>query len=223
MWQDPRITSSGVRHYATTHLQMLMQYVRCEILDKATLLTKIQSGVVTFNPNLAQGRQTSGGTAFSSPLSWALTLLQPSNVPANQTHTELSLWVSTNGVNYSDNLNLGFDACYFWLSPLLANSIFKGQNDDGTCSSTLSSACINSLQEAASKAAQQIVGGLTPGSISNLTSTSLPGVCTSIAAMVTRNFPSSCTAFFNGPGGLSGGPPTGGRMYICCKCKVSQR
>jgi hypothetical protein len=131
---------------------------------------------------------------------------------AETSHTEVSVWVSTNQVNYSDNFNLGFDACYFQL-PISTNTILRGQNDDGTCISTLNSACVNDLQVAANAYAVQLVGtggGLT----NNLTSDSLPGVCNTIAEMVSKNFPQSCAPFVNGAGQLYGGlPGFGGRMY----------
>jgi hypothetical protein len=172
-------------------------------------LAHLQTGIVTFNPAIAQGQQTSG--SFSSPVSWAATNFQPFNAVENSSHSEFSLWISTNGVNYTDNFGLGFDACYFRLSNLLVNTVLRGQDDDGTCSSTLNKACINDLQNAASTYAIQLVGA---GSASNLTANSLPGVCSSIAEKTTRNFPSSCAVFFDGPGRLSGGlPDYGGRMF----------
>jgi hypothetical protein len=197
-----------------------MQYAQLWQSHHRTSLTNVQSGIVTLNSNIVQGQQVSGATALASPLSWALTLLQPSNVPANSTRTEVSLWASTNGANYSNNFDLGYDACYFFAAPLLLNTIYRGQDDDGTCSSTLDSAWIKDLQAAASKYAFQLVGGLTPGTISNLTTGSLPGVCASIAAMVTKDFPSSCAVFFNGAGTLGGGgggSPAGGCTYNCSR------
>jgi hypothetical protein len=171
----------------------------------------LQTGTVTFNPNVAQGQQSSGGSSFSTPISWALTAYQPYG-NADNSHLELSLWISTNQANYSDNFSLGFDACYFRLAPITSNTVLRGQNDDGTCSSTLNIACIDDLQTAASTYAMQLVGTLNTAFTGNLTSQSLPGVCNSIADMTNKNFPRSCAVFFDGPGQLNGGlPGFGGR------------
>jgi hypothetical protein len=172
----------------------------------------LQTGVVTFNPNVAQGQQSSGGSSFSTPISWAVTTYQPDN--ADTSHSEQSLWVSTNTVNYSDNFDLGYDACYFRLTPISINTVLRGQDDDGTCSSTLNSACVNDLQTAASTYAMQLVGTGNTLLTGNLTSSSLPGVCSSIADMTNKNFPRSCAPFLDGAGQLSGGlPGFGGRTY----------
>lgn len=183
-------------------------------LEPELITSFTQSGIVTFNPNIAQGQTTSTGSLLSSPLSWALTVDQHIGTSANNSRTELSLWVSSSGANYSNNFELGYDACFFWLSPLLLNTMWRGQTDDGTCSTMFDEACINDLQGAANTYAVQMVGGYAITPESNLTSTSLPTVCGNMARLMTDNFPQSCAPFFNGPGQVSGNLPSlGGRMF----------
>jgi hypothetical protein len=171
-----------------------------------------QTGTVTFAPGILQGGRPDGNLSFN-PVTWTNTVYQPKDATDGSARTELSLWFNTNGGNYSDNFALGWDACYFWMSPFTLSTFYRGQNDTGGCQQTLDQNCINDLRAAASGQAKMLVGVPTPGPNSNLTKNSLPGVCSMIAAGVNQNFPASCRPYFGENPTLFGGPPSiGGGM-----------
>lgn len=127
--------------------------------------------------------------------------------------TELSLWFLPNGANLTNNFKLGFDMCYFWISDATINTLQRGQSDNGSCSQTLDSACVQDVNNLAQKVAIDLVANPSPGPNSNLTTNSLPTVCSDMAKIMTQNFPKSCEVFFNGTRGFFGGPPAlGGGM-----------
>lgn len=141
---------------------------------------------------------------------------------SNDGLTELSLWYSPNGLNYSNNFELGYDVCYFWLSTLDLNTFFRGQNDTGDCLSTLDQTCVNDMLSLTDLYSRQLVSAPSPGPDSNLTTNSLPTVCQDMAQRLTQNFPDSCKVYMNQslPFSVFGGPPAlGGGMY-CILSKV---
>jgi hypothetical protein len=171
------------------------------------MLICVQTGEQTIAPSILQGGKADS-IAFT-PVTWRVTVYQPQPRGNDTSRTDLSLWFDTNGANYTDNFALGWDACYLWMVPWALNTFRRGQNDSGDCSTTLNQACVSDLQAATNSAAKLLVSQpTTPGpNSSNLTTNSLPGVCSQIAAMVSQQFPESCAPFFNGPGVLTGGPP----------------
>jgi hypothetical protein len=85
----------------------------------------------------------------------------------------------------------------------------------------LNQAWVNDLQAATSGAARLLVTNPTPGPDSNLTTNSLPSVCSKIASMVSQQFPRSCAPFFDGPASLTGGAPSLGGALTGPKSLVS--
>ncbi|EME45612.1 hypothetical protein DOTSEDRAFT_52842 [Dothistroma septosporum NZE10] len=183
----PGTTSEGESNYYTD-------------LCNRTFADANATGIISFNPNV-------GGT--NANVSWASTAYQPANSTFGRNQTELSLWFNTYGVNYTDNFRLGYDMCYFWVSQPTVNTYERGQSDQGQCLETLDQACVNDILGVTDSYSQQLTASITSGSTSNLSTNSLPGVCTSLAAHITQNFPGSCKVFFetNPPITVYGGPP----------------
>jgi hypothetical protein len=179
----------------------------------------MQTGQQTLTANIIQGGKADN-VAFT-PVTWRATVYQPKPKGNDASRTELSLWFDTNGANYTDNYSLGWDACYFWMLPFTINTFLRGQKDPGDCSATLNQACLNDLKGAVNSATRLLVSNPTPGPDSNLTTNSLPGVCSKIASMVTQQFPSSCAVFFDGPASLAGGAPSLGGALTGPKSIVS--
>jgi hypothetical protein len=192
-----------------SHRRALHGRPRCNSADATP-----KTGSVTIAPTILQGGRADGSVNFQ-PVTWGVTVYQPSNIPADSARSELSLWFNTNGANYSDNYALGWDTCYFWISPFSLNTFYRGQKDNGQCKETLDATCINDLKTAAQTQASLLVKNPTPGPNSNLTRNSLPGVCSMIAVAVTQNFPPSCARFMGGPGALYGGAPSFGGGMLC--------
>lgn len=108
----------------------------------------------------------SGTVQFSSPLdwgnvgdpSWKITVAQWNNM------TQRTTWYNTEGRNYSNDLQLGFDACAYSIAGLPLNTIELGQSDPGDCSSVLSQKCREAIIESTSN----IATGLTYTGVSLL-------------------------------------------------------
>ncbi|KAF7194555.1 Carcinoembryonic antigen-related cell adhesion molecule 1 [Pseudocercospora fuligena] len=158
------------------------------------------TGLVSLNPDV--------GTT-NSPISWAGTAYQSYNATGNQNITELSLWFSAGTSNFSNNYELGYDACYMWINQFTLNTFERGQNDIGGCLQALDETCVNDFLDLTNQYSVELTGNPTSGPDSNLTSTSLPTVCADLARMLTNNFPASCKVFFNEslPMSVTGGPP----------------
>ena len=101
----------------------------------------------------------SGTVTFHSPLDWgnvgspsyAVTVAQGNNV------TQRTIWYDTAGRNYSNDLQIGFDACVSAVYGLPINTIELGQDDPGDCSTVLSQSC----REAVTSEIANIATGLT--------------------------------------------------------------
>jgi hypothetical protein len=88
-----------------------------------------------------------------------------------------------------------YDVCYIQINGLVPLARYHAQYDDGSCSSTLDSACINALTEMAQNKAGLLTNNPTLGLNSNLTGHVLP-ICNAIGNHIRDNFPSECEKFF---------------------------
>ena len=126
----------------------------------------------------------------------------------NQNTTELSLWFSPSR-NYTDDFDLGYDVCYFWIDGLTVSSIERGQSDSGRCLQTLDQACSSDLIYLTIQTATKL--DLGPIDTPTGDTSALPNRCTQIASQLTSNFPTSCEPFFDkskATGRVTGGPPS---------------
>lgn len=158
------------------------------------------TGLYYINPGIFQASQAdqpenAGGTTL--PSAWALTIQNSAgalNADSSLSST-LGAWYSTNGANYSDDLNLGYDVCAIVILSLNDYADLRGQADNGTCLSVLDQSCVTALQTATQQSADWLVGGNIKAK-PNITSTSLPVVCNDIGAELTSNMPTECAPFF---------------------------
>lgn len=107
--------------------------------------------------------------------------------------------------------------CYFWLSQLTVNTYERGQFDQGECLETLDQTCIDDITGLTDNFSEQLAGLPPPGPDSNLTTNSLPDVCSDLAGLITENFPDSCKIFFetDPPVRVYGGAPAlGGGAFL---------
>lgn len=176
------------------------------------------TGVYSFKPGVVQGKQAGqpdndSGVALNA--SWALTISQ------NTTYSEVTMWYSTTGANYSDDFSLGYDVCLVWVQNITTQAQFNGQNDNGTCLSTFDQDCISALEGLATDTANGLV--TTPssyGPTSNLTGGVLPTICTDIANTIKDNLPKECKKYWNETVSVQGNAMTdfNGTSYAgdCC-------
>lgn len=150
-----------------------------------------QTGFITFNPGILIPSEPPPPDP-----TWAVTLL--GGAPQN-TSLDQSFWYFTGGVNYSDSLNLGYDVCAIYLEPLgiLNNTDMRAQHDNGSCLTAFDGDCVTALQQQSEDFALQLVGSPTALPNSNLTADSLPGVCESLAEMMTSALPNQCKPYMN--------------------------
>lgn len=87
------------------------------------------------------------------------------------------------------------------------NTQLRGQTDDGTCSTALDDACISAIKERTEQYATWL-STPSPGPNSNLTNTSLPGICRTLATEVSQNIPDECSYFFQDQSAAIGWPLT---------------
>ncbi|KAI5363944.1 hypothetical protein Slin15195_G095990 [Septoria linicola] len=174
------------------------------------------TGIYTITPDV---------TDVDTPISWGGTVFQSNDSTSNR--IELSLWFSSGGQNYSDNFDLGYDACYLWPAPFSFNTYVRGQSDNGSCIQTLDETCVSDLLAATTAGSARLTGIPT-----NLSTNSLPDVCSQLASELTTNFPDSCKPYFNSTGLLPvavygglpalGGPLTGNQSLVDrAKCKLN--
>ena len=140
-----------------------------------------QTAVYTFSPEIE------GVDGWAPRASWALTLYN------NETTSQLTQWYDTGGVDYRNDLEFGYDVCYFPVVGINAQAQYNGQVDDGTCRSTFDQKCINELSDLASDTAQ----GLVSYPHGNLTYWQLPQVCLDIQNTLNAKFPEHCWQFFS--------------------------
>ncbi|KXT17723.1 hypothetical protein AC579_3602 [Pseudocercospora musae] len=168
------------------------------------------TGVISFNPNVAQGPQAgqpenrSGSTLASL---FAVTVANPGFSNTSNDSSSYTLWYNTNGANYSDDYALGYDVCAIAGLSLNYNAQLRGQTDDGSCSSTLDEPCISAIQAFAAQQAAWLTTP-SPGPTSNLTNTSLPGICRTLATEISKNIPQECSYFFQDSPAAIGWPLT---------------
>lgn len=150
-----------------------------------------KTGFVTFNPGILIPSE-----APPPNPTWAVTLL--GGAPQN-TSLDQSLWYFTGGLNYSDSLSLGYDVCAIYLEPLgiLENTDLRAQHDNGSCLAAFDADCVAALEQQSEDFALQLVGFPTALPNSNLTADSLPGVCASLAQMMTSALPKQCKPYMN--------------------------
>lgn len=167
-----------------------------------------QTGFFSFNPQVDQGQQQGqpdNESGKSKPLEVAYTVTQN----LNDSRIQASTWISTNGANFSDDFQLGYDVCGLNFGPLFENTIRRGQNDNGSCVQTFDEACVGAIKYAVSSFALELTLNPTPPPNSNLTSTSLPTVCNDIGQMLTSALPTlkECKPFFNSSVGVGEAVP----------------
>nr|POE89858.1 hypothetical protein CFP56_20327 [Quercus suber] len=175
------------------------------------------SGIYWINPGVSQGAQSgqpdnnSGQTLRSG---WAATI-QNAYGSVNESSalsSTLSAWYNTNGADYSDDIDLGYDVCAIAIAPLNYNAMLRGQHDNGSCLLTMDQNCVDALKSLTSQHADWLAAGNT-GPQLNLTNTSLPGICNDLGAMLTANFPTECSYFFDEPQILDGALTTWNDNY----------
>jgi hypothetical protein len=111
------------------------------------------------------------------------------------------LWYNTGGLNYSDSLSLGFDACAIRFGyGALDNTYRRGQYDNGSCLATFDAECINAVQRQAEESAMQLVGSPTYLSDGNLTANSIVGICDEISRRMATALPQPCKPYYNETG-----------------------
>ena len=93
-------------------------------------------------------------------------------------------------------MSLLYDVCAIRMVNFTSRAIVDGQNDDGTCSTLLDQDCLDALNNLAENTANNLVAHPTPPPDTNLTSSSLPGVCEDINNAIVNNLPSQCKRFF---------------------------
>lgn len=149
------------------------------------------TGIYWIDPGIAQLTNTTTRAA------WAVTLQNAygSADASADNSSSVGLWYNTGGANYSDDLALTYDVCAIGGMPLNDNAVARGQTDNGTCLSALDQPCVSAIKTAVQKYSVWLTTP-SPGPNSNLTSTSLPTVCTDIANMLRDNFPKECSYFF---------------------------
>ncbi|CAK3825760.1 Hypothetical predicted protein [Lecanosticta acicola] len=155
------------------------------------------TGMFNINPNVAQGPQSGQPDNHSGKTQDALVAVTIDNSGFSNTSnssSSYSLWYNTNGANYSSDFALGYDVCVVAGLILNYNTQLRGQNDDGTCSSALDTPCINALNSRAEQYATWL-STPSPGPNSNLTNTSLPSLCRTLATQVASNIPDECSYF----------------------------
>lgn len=150
-----------------------------------------KTGFVTFNPGILIPSEPPPPNP-----TWAVTLL--GGAPQN-TSLDQSFWYFTGGLNYSDSLSLGYDVCTIYLEPrgILENTDMRAQHDNGSCLAAFDGDCVTALQQQSEDFALQLVGSPTALPSSNLTADSLPGVCDSLAEMMTSALPKPCKPYMD--------------------------
>ncbi|KAF2997317.1 hypothetical protein E8E13_002096 [Curvularia kusanoi] len=185
------------------------------------------SGSKLCNGTSTQANST--GTVSLSPsigpndsISWATTAYQDGN------NTELSLWFSPGGKNYSDHFSLGYDVCFLWLKGLSLDAMVRGQSDSGRCLSTLDQTCSTDLAQLTVQKSTDLDQrqSRSASAISNI----LSDRCAQIASQINQEFPASCKRYFDAPkftvtGGLPqlGGPLTGPESLLDrARCQLNE-
>jgi hypothetical protein len=110
------------------------------------------------------------------------------------------LWYNTGGLEYSDDLKIGFDVCAMQIgdgNSMLWNTYLRSQHDNGSCLATLDASCIEAVQRQSEEAAMQLVFSRTFLSDGNLTANSIVGVCDEIVRRMTAALPQQCKPYFN--------------------------
>ncbi|CZT18082.1 uncharacterized protein RCC_03921 [Ramularia collo-cygni] len=162
------------------------------------------TGITYINPNVLQGPQpgqeNTSGKTLQSGLAVTIQDSSGSSNTSNSTSSSYGLWYNTNGANYSGNFALGYDVCALIGFSLNYNSKLRGQEDDGTCSSALDSTCISDIKAVTQQWADWLTTPNTIGPGTNLTNSTLPTLCNTLAASVKDNFPASCSYFFQDSG-----------------------
>ena len=150
-----------------------------------------KTGFFSFNPGILISSRAPPPDA-----TWVVNLL--GGVPQN-TSLEYAFWYDTGGLNYSDSLSLGYDVCAIYLEPLgiLNNTDMRARHDNGSCLTAFDGDCVAALKQQSEDFALQLVGSPTALPNSNLTADSLPGVCDSLAQMMTSALPKQCKSCMN--------------------------
>jgi hypothetical protein len=111
-----------------------------------------------------------------------------------------TLWYNTGGLDYSDSLSIGFDACAIFPGDsggMSSNTYLRSQHDNGSCLATLDASCIKAFQRQSEESAMQLVNSPTFLSDGNLTANSIVGVCDEIARRMATALPQQCRPYFN--------------------------
>lgn len=117
--------------------------------------------------------------------------------PVNTTVQKI-LWYNTGGLDYSDSLSLGFDACAIHFGDgALNNTILRSQYDNGSCLATFDGGCVEAVSRQSEEFAMQLVGSPTFLSDGNLTANSNVGVCDEITRRMATSLPQQCKPYYN--------------------------
>ncbi|EME87596.1 uncharacterized protein MYCFIDRAFT_212946 [Pseudocercospora fijiensis CIRAD86] len=168
------------------------------------------TGIINFNPNVAQGPQAGQPDNLSGstlPSMFAVTVANPGFTNPSNDSSSYTLWYNTNGANYSNDYALGYDVCAIAGLSLNYNTQLRGQTDNGSCLSTLDQPCISAIKAFAAQQAAWLTTP-SPGPDSNLTNTSLPGICRTLATEISNNLPQECSYFFQNSAAAIGWPLT---------------
>ncbi|KAK4494648.1 hypothetical protein PRZ48_014004 [Zasmidium cellare] len=154
------------------------------------------TGIYYYNPHVDQGPQalqpdnTSGET---EDIGIAFTVTQ-----FNNSRLQDASWLYVSGANYSDDFSLGYDVCGMNFGPFPDNTNYRGQADNGSCTTMFDTDCVNAIEQAVQQYALELTSNPTPDPNSNLTQQSLPGVCNTIGEMLQNNIPDECSKYVNG-------------------------
>lgn len=83
------------------------------------------------------------------------------------------------------------------LGPFPNNTNYRGQADNGSCTTMFDDDCVNAIELAVQQHALELTLNPTPEPNSNLTKNSLPTVCSDIATMLQNNMPKECSKFID--------------------------
>lgn len=166
-----------------------------ECIDLNVLIRRLtespKTGFFSFNPGVLIPSLEPPPDA-----TWAVTLV--GGVPQD-VNADYIFWYDTGGLNYSNSSELGYDVCAIYFEPLgiYNNTDMRAQHDNGSCLAAFDLDCVAALEQQSEDFAMQLVGSPTALPNSNLTAGSLPGVCDSLAQMMTSALPKQCTPYIN--------------------------
>jgi len=151
---------------------------------------------VSYNPHVGQGPQAGQENTSGQTLDVAVGLTLTQNFADDQ--VEYSLWYDTNGANYKNDSQLGYDVCAVSWSPTPESTQIRGQHGNGTCYDMFSYECITAIEAAAEQYALQFYQSVAGGGSSSSSTASPPTlICGDIATSLNSNLPQECRQYVN--------------------------